>query len=319
MLTDTILRYLESNRRLVIPQLGAFVVKDPGVSILFSELLRRDDGVLRSLLCKEGMTELEAAGAIDRFVFEVRHAVQERRRYPMAGFGELYAAADGGLHFDYAPHSGVQPSVDKPQPQSAIHGTEATLVQPARAHQPVETEPVRGGASISADVHSPRKQHEEEAHKSKKQAITIDEAADGSSESPQHSEVAEVDAATSRKRVLNVPSGTVAESKSPMSKLRSDPSVKGLRYGKPVKTTDAYTYVGAAPRRRFDRLIIVAIAAAVIALAAITYGYIRGRQAARADAWAEEWIDESMLPADSCAEKMLEEVLPAENEEIQNP
>ena len=51
--------------------------------MLFSELIRRDDGVLRGLLLAEGMYELSVAGEIDRFVFEVRHAVKEEQRFYM--------------------------------------------------------------------------------------------------------------------------------------------------------------------------------------------------------------------------------------------
>lgn len=51
MLIPVITQYLETHKRLVIPQLGAFIVKEPGRAVLFSELLKRDDGVLRGLLC----------------------------------------------------------------------------------------------------------------------------------------------------------------------------------------------------------------------------------------------------------------------------
>ena len=50
VLIRTISQYLESHKRLVVPQLGTFIVKEPGVSIVFSELLKRDDGTLRRLL-----------------------------------------------------------------------------------------------------------------------------------------------------------------------------------------------------------------------------------------------------------------------------
>lgn len=62
MLIRTISQYLESHKRLVVPQLGTFIVKEPGVSIVFSELLKRDDGTLRRLLIDGGLSELEAAG-----------------------------------------------------------------------------------------------------------------------------------------------------------------------------------------------------------------------------------------------------------------
>lgn len=62
VLIRTISQYLESHKRLVVPQLGTFIVKEPGVSIVFSELLKRDDGTLRRLLIDGGLSELEAAG-----------------------------------------------------------------------------------------------------------------------------------------------------------------------------------------------------------------------------------------------------------------
>ena len=61
VLIRTISQYLESHKRLVVPQLGTFIVKEPGVSIVFSELLKRDDGTLRRLLIDGGLSELEAA------------------------------------------------------------------------------------------------------------------------------------------------------------------------------------------------------------------------------------------------------------------
>ena len=52
MLVQTISQYLGSHKRLVVPQLGTFIVKEPGVSIVFSELLKRDDGVLLRAACE---------------------------------------------------------------------------------------------------------------------------------------------------------------------------------------------------------------------------------------------------------------------------
>lgn len=46
-----------------MPQLGTFIVKVPEGGVVFSELLRRDDGILRGLLVQQGgMNDLEAAG-----------------------------------------------------------------------------------------------------------------------------------------------------------------------------------------------------------------------------------------------------------------
>ncbi len=76
--------FLESHKRLVVHQLSAFIVKEPG-QVLFTELLKRDDGVLRGELRTAGLNELEAAGEIDNFVFEVRHAVSRGEGVPRRG------------------------------------------------------------------------------------------------------------------------------------------------------------------------------------------------------------------------------------------
>ena len=92
MTTDVkvlIAEFLRTHKRLVVPQLGAFIVKAPGGEILFSELFKRDDGVLRGLLTAAGASEIEAAGAIDRLIFDLRHAVQHGGVYLVAGLGDF--------------------------------------------------------------------------------------------------------------------------------------------------------------------------------------------------------------------------------------
>lgn len=102
-LSKIIAEHLESNKRLVIPQLGAFIVKEGGEGVIFSELLRRDDGVFRSLLVAQGMGELEAAAATDRFVFDIRHALQHGTPFVLEGLGALYCGAENQITFKYAP------------------------------------------------------------------------------------------------------------------------------------------------------------------------------------------------------------------------
>ena len=73
------------------------------MSVVFSELLKRDDGVLRGLLRAGGMGELEAAGEIDRFVFEVRHAVEHGAEYRLDGFGVMRPGPNATIAFVYEP------------------------------------------------------------------------------------------------------------------------------------------------------------------------------------------------------------------------
>ncbi|MFI3318372.1 MAG: hypothetical protein SNH88_04200 [Rikenellaceae bacterium] len=98
MLTDTIIAALKVHSKIVVPQLGAFLVKGNKGEVIFSSLLREDDGVLRSILTKECGNELEAAGRIDRFVFEVRHALcQEHKNYSIGELGDLHIGQSGNI------------------------------------------------------------------------------------------------------------------------------------------------------------------------------------------------------------------------------
>ena len=214
MLIHTLTQYLESHRRLVVPQLGTFIVKEPGRSIVFSELLKRDDGVLRGLLRAEGLGELEAAGEIDRFVFEIRHAVEHGQEYRMEGFGVMKPGPNATIAFAYEPQSAAEPAAE------ATAGGKRPPLQPEKVAEAVKT-------------------------------------------------------AFAEPRV------------SPSAKMNPDPSVRGLRYGKPPKSTDAYRYVDRAPRRRADRFIWIAVIAAALAVAAIAFGLWRDAK----EQQAEEYIE----------------------------
>lgn len=96
---EIISRHLQHNRRLVVPALGCFIVKD-AEEILFSELLSQDDGVLRSLLTAEGLSEMECAVQLDRFIFEVRHALETSGCCTFNGFGVLRVGEQGRYTFE---------------------------------------------------------------------------------------------------------------------------------------------------------------------------------------------------------------------------
>ena len=99
MIIKIISKYLESNKRLVVPNLGAFIVKDAEHKILFSNLMKGDDGVLRSILIEHGVSELEAAGTIDRFVFEVNFRLERDGVCGLDKFGALKRGANGVISF----------------------------------------------------------------------------------------------------------------------------------------------------------------------------------------------------------------------------
>ena len=99
LIVNIITGYLKHNKRLVVPQLGMFIVKQPDEAIIFSELMRNDDGVLRSLLVAYGLNELAANGMIDRLRFEIKHSIAEGQKYTIPNFGEFSAGDNGTIRF----------------------------------------------------------------------------------------------------------------------------------------------------------------------------------------------------------------------------
>lgn len=330
VLIRIITHYLESHRRLVVPQLGAFVVKEPEGVVLFSELLKRDDGVLRGLLRASGQSELEAAGEIDRFVFEVRHAVQEGGEYALAGLGRLKPGPNGTIAFAYdpttaAPDAGAE---GPEQSEETVKAGEAgdAVVDAATPSAPSATS-AASAAADSAHFGNPGGSTDSaaSAHSlhSANAANAVDSAEPSGSAvgsphagrlSDAHSLYEAAPAATPSHATPSAPAGgpTPHNAKgrgvpprmqadqlarsvervyseafvSESATKNPDPSVRGLRYGKAPKkpkTDDAYTYM-TRQRRRGDLFLWIAILAALIASAAIGFGYWREHRERQAEA-----------------------------------
>ena len=101
LITNILIEYLKHNKRIIVPKLGAFIVKQPSGIIRFTDLMRNDDGVLRSLLVAYGMSEIEAVGRIDRYVFEVRHAISQNGKFTIADFGVFRASDNNTIIFTH--------------------------------------------------------------------------------------------------------------------------------------------------------------------------------------------------------------------------
>lgn len=135
-----IAQYLDTHKRLVIPGLGMFLVKEEPRKVVFTELMSRDDGVLQALLVEQGMTALAAAGELNRFVFEVRHAIESGREFEMQGFGVLRPAGNGTMRFDHRPLTTVLPDVAleiEPEQVQKVRHVER-IEEPRRPLQPAQ-------------------------------------------------------------------------------------------------------------------------------------------------------------------------------------
>ena len=240
------------------------------MSVVFSELLKRDDGVLRDLLRAEGLGELEAAGEIDRFVFEVRHAIEHGKPYELVGFGVLKPGPNATIAFEY-----------RPAPVAAAVKTPAEASQRRTEKSDGRTE---GAASGQSGADPGDALHGVQGADG---ANPIRPAGPGGQPEPDAGAKAPAAGRSAIRpdRVAEAVETAFADPcVSPSVKMNPEPYVRGLKYGKPHKTTDAYRYVDRAPRRRFDRFLWVAIIAAALAVAAIAFGYWRELQEREAEA-----------------------------------
>ena len=108
MVAKVIAEYLLSNRKLVVPAFGAFVVKETG-ELAFTNLLNENDGVLASLLRDKGLNEMEAAVTIDRFIFEVRHELEQYGYCCLGELGTMRLEPDTNVLRMYPPVTGELP------------------------------------------------------------------------------------------------------------------------------------------------------------------------------------------------------------------
>ena len=126
IVVDVIAEYLRTNRRVVVPGFGAFVVKESGECI-FSDLLRTDDGILSSLLHQRGLTEMEAAVTIDRFIFEVRYGLEQYGCYRLGDVGMLRVEPTTKSLRLYPPVSGEMPKQVPYVPKPVVYEEEVVV------------------------------------------------------------------------------------------------------------------------------------------------------------------------------------------------
>ena len=274
MVVEIIAKYLESNKRLIIPNFGAFMVKVPQQTILFSNLLKGDDGVLRKLLSEAGMSEIEAAGVVDRFVFEINYRLQCSGECLLRGFGRLSTNANGAITFEYAPATEAEDLV-------------GALESKQPAAQSVES--VASSVNVAADMAESVALQAASKPQEQKPAPAVEPKAKVAVEEEQEDVEIEVTprAAAPRPAPQRVRRTEVVydnQRVSATAKMRPDDYVKGLRYGKGRKIVSGRESAMTRRSNKSDLIMKIAIGAALIAIAALAYGMWNDWRASRLDA-----------------------------------
>lgn len=244
----------------MIPKLGAFLVKQTDHAVVFSEFMKQDDGVLHALLCREeGLSDLEAAAQIDRFVFSVRHNIKHGNNFPVGGIGVLTLGPNNTIAFHHDPDTAPLPeeqrmAAPRPAMQPGLHAADLAN-RPAPHPEADDMAKATPDDTSATEAPAPRTAEEEILKEDIRRIYESQQAAASG-----NGEDSEPDKAP-----------TPLVSASP--KMKPASYVRGLQYRRPHKTTDAYEYNRPSEGHRPDKFLLMAIVAILLAVAAILFGH----------------------------------------------
>ncbi len=113
---------LKSNKRLIIPKLGAFLKKEQGGKevITFNQFLKFDDGLLINYVAEQEKIDKEKAKQqIQDIADKITKEINEGNQYKIKGLGSIYKDANGKIQF-------VEEGKETPTPESASEKKETT-------------------------------------------------------------------------------------------------------------------------------------------------------------------------------------------------
>ncbi|MDL2230349.1 hypothetical protein LJB87_00990 [Alistipes sp. OttesenSCG-928-L06] len=270
MLESIITDYLRQNRRLVIPELGAFLKKEGG-EVVFAPFLNKDDGILNGLVRQTyGASSTEAEGIISKYVETVRQAVGARGGYLLSPLGSLKKDPNGLLFLDPAD---LTPGgfISKTAITEEVTGVpeEAVITESELDPEP-ESEVVLEPAELPIEENMPEPEPEPEPEPAPAVAPVLPE--------PEERQVIAdtVDAPRTLNDLIRehreeqAPAPTV-HSRIADSEAVAKPSPKLSR---PVSAAPAQPS-GTTPSKakRGDLVLIIAVLVAIIAVAAMIYAY----------------------------------------------
>lgn len=217
--------------------------RKPGSRSFFSNLMKGDDGVLRDLLIQEGLSEIEAAGSVDRFVFEVNFRLENSGECALKNFGFLRSGANGTVVFDYLP------AVDGDDLDNAVVENSATLELPQQTDQEeVSEQPASAIEPQKPVANTIHDYYHEEYHEEEAPVVELAKSRYDNKE--------EVLKATS---------------------IRRDKSIKGLIYkGDSPRAQRGTGYKPRGSRGVAGWLMVLVIAATMLAIGVLLYGEIFG-------------------------------------------
>jgi len=156
-----ILQILENNSRVIVPEFGAFIIKQKNpLNIVFNEFLQYNDGVLVDTVAKsEGIDRDSAKKLIDDFVKEINQKLDKGNPYMIDQLGALIKSSTGKI------------SLEKSPPEKSEKGTETKLTEkkPTQEKSVKETEKTKPETKEETDTKSQSEETKQEAEQPPKE------------------------------------------------------------------------------------------------------------------------------------------------------
>lgn len=136
-ISSLVAQYIAKNTRLIIPEIGTLLRRKESGEIVFMEMLKKSDGGLVALVAGGlGLSEEEAAKAVEQYVSTIKSQLATNKKFILDGVGVLLAGVNGGVEFIFNPQSHTIDAVEEPKSK-----TVAEEPQVVAAKEPVVAEP----------------------------------------------------------------------------------------------------------------------------------------------------------------------------------
>lgn len=107
MTTEYLIELIKNNTRVILPEFGAFLIKDDGSgnfkpeNLTFSPFLRYNDGMLEDKLAsKNKITKDKAKELLASYIEQLKQELATKNTYELKDIGVLYLDKRGSIHFD---------------------------------------------------------------------------------------------------------------------------------------------------------------------------------------------------------------------------
>lgn len=145
-ISSLVAQYIAKNTRLIIPEIGTLLRRKESGEIVFMEMLKKSDGGLVALVAGGlGLSEEEAAKAVEQYVSTIKSQLATNKKFILDGVGVLLAGVNGGVEFIFNPQSHTIDAVEEPKSKTVAEEPQvielAEEPQVVVAKEPVVAEP----------------------------------------------------------------------------------------------------------------------------------------------------------------------------------